>query len=118
MRGAAERSLEPTWLRVAAAAVVGAILSVLAWLPMIDNGPKTPEGDGRYFLRAIETGKVAVRRYGELPLWNPFDCGGAPLWDNPEGISSSPVLLLATPLSGLATLWLWNLFHLTGGWVS
>lgn len=117
-RVADDRPLQPTLLRVAVATLVAAVLAVVAWLPMIDNAPKTPEGDGRYFLRAIETGKVAVLRYHELPLWNPFDCGGAPLWDNPEGISSSPILLLATPINGLVTLWIWNLFHIAAGWVS
>src|SRR5262249_13748140 len=113
-----ERPLSPTWLRVALASAVALVLSIVAWLPMIENGPKTTAGDGRYFLRAIEIGKVAVRRYHELPLWNSFDCGGAPLWDNPEGIASSPLLFLALPFSGLVTLWIWNVVHIAAGWVS
>ena len=32
--------------------------------------------------------------YGQLPFWNPWSCGGNPLWQNPQVALVSPVYLL------------------------
>jgi hypothetical protein len=105
-------------LRALALLHVGLAVAVWAWLPMISAYPKTPEGDGRYFLHLVNVAKVSLLRYHELPLWNPFECGGAPLWDNPESLAASPFLFPTTWLNGTHTLWVWNLAHLAGGFVS
>ncbi len=103
--------------RVALVGALGAVLAIWAWWPMFD-GSGTPLGDGRYFLHLFDTAKVSLLRYHELPLWNPYECGGAPLWDNPESMAASPIVMLATPLSATHTVWLWNVLHLTAGFTS
>ena len=34
---------------------------------------------------------------GQFPMWNPYICGGAPLWGNPQTYWFSPVLLFTLP---------------------
>jgi len=107
------RRLRGLWL-----VVVALLLATLVWWPMIGAAPLTADGDGRYFMHQWEAGKTAIRTYHEFPLWNPFDCRGVPLWDHPESLIGSPILLLATPLSATATLWVWSIVHCALGFVS
>lgn len=49
---------------------------------------------------------TAVREHGELPLWNPYPCGGTPLLAHPESRVLTPffLLYLALPV-GVAMQW-------------
>ncbi len=78
--------------------------------------PKTPEEDGRHFFFQFETVKALIRGR-ELPLWNPFDCHGIPLWSHPESMAGGPILLLTTGLSTTITVMLWNIIHVVVGFV-
>ena len=110
-----ERMMSRPVIRVLGIMMLGALLASLAWWPMVDAYPLTPEGDGRYFLHLFNVVKASVNRYHELPLWNPYECGGAPLWDNPESMAASPFLWLSMAVSGTRTVWIWNVCHLTVG---
>ena len=112
-----ERAFRRPIIRIVGLVALGAILSCVAWWPMFDAYPNTPEGDGRYFLHLFNVVKASVNRYHELPLWNPYECGGAPLWDNPESMAASPFLWLTMALSGTKTVYAWNVAHLTIGFV-
>lgn len=106
-----------TVLEVVALVVLSTLLAVYHWWPQIDALPYTAELDGRYVMHQLESAKAAVRQYKELPLWNPYDCRGIPMWDHPEAITASPVVLLATRLTAAETLALWNVFHCAVGFL-
>jgi hypothetical protein len=93
------------------------LLATWAWWPMIAAWPHTPEHDGRFVLHQWEVGKAAIRQYGEMPLFNPFDCRGIPMWDHPESMTASPLLLASTWLPGTITVWVWNIAHAAAGFV-
>lgn len=107
-------------VRVLGVLMLGAALAVVAWYPMIDAFPNTPEGDGRTFLRMFNSMKAAFRLHGELPLWNPYECGGSPLWDDPESMAASPIIWMTVWLSATKTMYVWNVVHMaigfTGMW--
>src|SRR6516162_3197650 len=84
---------------------------------MLFAWPNTPELDGRYVYQLILIGKATFHNFGEWPLWNPYDCRGIPMWDHPEGMISSPLLFLMLPLGSLVTMILWNVIHMTVGFV-
>lgn len=112
-----ERPISPGWLRAAGLVALGTLLTVFAWWPMFANYPKTPEEDGRYVYQQFEIAKASIRTYGELPLWNAFDCRGIPMWDYPESMIASPIVLLTVGLNTTITIILWNLIHVVGGFV-
>lgn len=111
------RILKPFWLRAVALVALSVVMALLAWWPMVAAYPNTPELDGRYAYHQLEIGKAAVRTYGELPLWNPFDCRGIPFWDHPETIAVSPLLLALTSLNTTISYHIWNLFHAAVGFL-
>ncbi len=118
MRPAPERPLQPTWLRLIGISGLALLLTTYAWWPMFAAYPKTPEEDGRHFFFQFETVKAAIRTYRELPLWNPFDCHGIPLWNHPESMAGAPILLLTTGLNTTATTILWYALHVAAGFVA
>ncbi len=118
MRPAPERPLQPTWLRLIGISGLALLLTAYAWWPMLAAYPKTPEEDGRHFFFQFETVKAAIRTYRELPLWNPFDCHGIPLWNHPESMAGAPLLLLTTGLNTTATTILWYGLHVAVGFVA
>lgn len=109
--------LRPQWLRLALILGLGILLFVVVWWPMFRAYPRTPIEDGHYFLHQIEISKAALRRYHELPLWNPFDCRGIPMWDHPENITASPIFYLTLPFSAGVTIVVWNLAHVVVGFL-
>ncbi|MDB4946685.1 MAG: hypothetical protein JWP97_6219 [Labilithrix sp.] len=117
-RHAQEPRLQPGWLRLVLVSALAALLTVYAWWPMFMAYPKTPEEDGRHFFFQFETVKAAIRTYHELPLWNPFDCHGIPLWNHPESMAGAPILLLTVGLTTTATTILWYALHVAAGFVS
>jgi len=97
--------------------VAGLVLSVLAWSPTILQYPATGSGDGQYFQHMVDSGKMSLLRYHELPLWNPYQCGGLPLWDNPQAVVASPIMLLLTGVQATKTIALWYMLHAFIGFV-
>jgi hypothetical protein len=88
---------QPFWLRALALLGVASFFSVYAWWPFFAAYPRTIDGDGPYFQRFAEAARASIVHYGELPLWNPYECGGIPLWDNPEVFVLSPLYLITLP---------------------
>jgi hypothetical protein len=112
-----EPPLRPQWLRLLLVTGMAALVFCVVWWPMFRNYPGTPIEDGHGFLFMIEASKASLRRYHELPLWNPFDCRGIPMWDHPENITASPIFYLTLPFSGGVTLIVWNMAHVLVGFV-
>lgn len=92
-------------------ALLSLLVSVLLWSAAIAAYPATQSGDGQYFHRILEIVHVEVLRYHELPLWNPFECGGVPLWDSPEMPAASPLAFLTLGMSATKTMWVWYIVH-------
>lgn len=113
----AEAPLRPGWLRGLALLTLGVSMSVLAWWPAISLWPATQTGDGQTFLRIFDMAHVSYQRFKELPLWNAYECGGVPLWDNPEMPAASPLVFLTTPLGVAATMIVWYVAHSAVGFV-
>lgn len=107
----------PFWARAAALVALALLLTVWAWWPMFAAYPGTSIEDGHYFHYMVETSKATVRQYHELPLWNPFDCRGIPMWDHPENITASPIFWLTVPFSATITIIVWNVVHLAAGFI-
>ena len=97
---------------------LGFLLSIFAWWPMIAAYPATQGGDGPPYHKTLEAARVSLVRYRELPLWNPYECGGLPLWDNPQGAASAPLIFPMFLLGTTATMYLWYLLHSAMGFAS
>jgi hypothetical protein len=50
--------------------------------------------DWRYFESAMEAARRSVAWFGQLPLYNPYMCGGEPQLANPQSVAGSPAFLL------------------------
>jgi hypothetical protein len=96
------------WLR---AAILAIALALVAASPMVASYPLTQGADGQYWQAFVEAVRVSVMRHHELPLWNPYECGGAPLWDHPEGFAAAPLLWLGLPLGATRALHFWYAAH-------
>jgi hypothetical protein len=107
--------LVPPWARAIALGGLALVLTVWAWWPMFVAYPGTAIEDGHMFHFYIASSKAALQRYHELPLWNPFDCRGIPLWDYPENITASPVMWITAGLTATQTMIAWNVFHVAAG---
>lgn len=100
------------WLVVSAIA-----LSAFAWWPMIAAYPNTQSGDGPPYQKTLEATRIAVVRFHELPLWNPYECGGLPLWDNPQGPAAAPLAWLIFLTSTTKAMYAWYLLHSAAGFL-
>ncbi len=116
-RTAIERALRPFWLRVTCIFGLGLTLSLWVWSVIAQRYPGTGGGDGPFFFRLIEAGKVSLSRWGELPLWNPYECGGVPLWDNPQSIVAAPLILALQPFNTAVTMGIWVVLHVATGFL-
>ena len=112
-----EKPLSPGWLRALYLSALGLTLSALAWSPILLLYPSVQNGDGQYYFRVIEAAKVSILRYRELPLWNPYECGGLPLWDNPQSIVGAPLVILGLSLRTTWVLTLYYIVHSAIGFV-
>src|SRR5262245_26676585 len=114
----AERILTPAWLRAIVLGVLALALSAVLYLPVLASYPVTQGGDGPFFHRMVEAAKVSISRYHELPLWNAYECGGVPLWDNPQAIAAAPLILLLQPFNTTVTMRAWYVLHHAFGFLS
>jgi hypothetical protein len=84
----------------------------------LDAYPHTAGGDGPFFHEMIEAVRASLFRDHELPLWNPYQCGGIPLWDNPQGLAASPVLWALLPFFDTTHLIpIWIIVHCAMGFL-
>ncbi len=111
-------SAMPRWVRVVALSAVALALSVFAWWPVLKALPHTQSGDGPPYHKTLEAARVTITRYHEFPHWNPYECGGLPLWDNPQAPLGAP-LVWPMFLVGTTTMmaW-WYVFHSALGFAS
>ena len=112
--------VQPTWLRALGLVGLALVVSTFAEWPILAQYPHTQGHDGEFVQEMLEAARVAWVRYHELPLWNPYQCGGVPLWDNPQGMGASPVFWPLVVVGGNTTLAmdLWYVLHAAGGFVS
>src|ERR1700742_4995742 len=57
--------------------------------------------DWRYFASWIEVGRRSLLWFHQMPLWNPYGCGGEVLLANPQSMVASPLVFL-TLIAGTA----------------
>jgi hypothetical protein len=60
-----------------------------------------------------EAARVAVSRFAEWPLWDPFHCGGVSILGNPETQIYSPLFLLTFALGSVLAIKVFLLIHVT-----
>src|SRR5512140_187434 len=113
-----ESTIRPTWLRAAGLGLLALTLSTFAWWPMLWWYPNTQNGDGPQYHKTLEAARVSILRYHELPLWNPYECGGLPLWDNPQSHVGAPLAWLTFLVGTTMTMMLWYVIHAALGFVS
>jgi hypothetical protein len=92
-------------------------LSLVLWWPALATYPLTQTEDGPFYHRVIESAKASIDRYHELPLWNAYECGGVPLWDNPQSLVGSPLFLAMYPLNTTLSLRVWYVLHTALGFL-
>jgi hypothetical protein len=77
--------------------------------------------DWAEFLQRNWVSFYSISRFHQIPLWNPYDCGGMPLLAHPTSAFLSPLFALQLVLGPLVGLHLQILAHLaiawTGGYV-
>jgi len=111
VRRVKKRQTAPSWLHAVGLGCAALAFSVIGWSEMLRAYPKTQNGDGQFFQEMIEAMRVSIVDFHELPLWNPYQCGGVPLWDNPQGVSAAPVLWLLLPFGTTRSIQLWYIAH-------
>jgi hypothetical protein len=104
--------------RLTALAALALLLSVVFWRPAFWAYPRTQWGDGQQAHKMLEAARVSVVRYHELPLWNPYECGGIPLWDNPVSFVGAPFAWLAVPFGTTSAILALYILHTTIGFMS
>jgi hypothetical protein len=65
-------------------------LALLQWWPMLRTPDATGFGDWQMIHHNWEASYIALSRFGEWPLWDPFHCGGVPILGNPESQLYAP----------------------------
>jgi hypothetical protein len=82
--------------RNAASITLGSLaLASALWSPAFFRPFATGFGDWQFFHHMWEAGYVALVRYGEWPLWDPYHCGGITIFGNPQSQHLSPLYLAA-----------------------
>jgi hypothetical protein len=71
-------------------------LAVLAYhvAPLWGRYESSPFGDGGYLWFVFNVDRASIVEHHQLPLWNPYYCGGAPHLASPQSGSLSPFSLL------------------------
>lgn len=92
---AAHRAATTTGLRLA---LFGVLALLAAWRPLEQAGGLNDFRDSHLLHSYEEAAARTVTRYGQLPLWNPWACGGLYAPGNPQTRVASPTLLLSAAL--------------------
>jgi hypothetical protein len=88
------------------------LVSLAFWAPAFQHMTASGWGDWQWFHHMWEAGRIAIVRWHEVPLFDPFHCGGVPLWGNPQAQVFSPTFLLtAVPFGTTVGHKLFVVFH-------
>lgn len=87
------------------------------WSPAFLDPQATGFGDWQYFHHMWEVAWVAWARYGEVALFDPFQCGGVPLWGDPQAQTYGPWFLLALSVGSTLALKIGVVLHTAVGLV-
>ncbi|MCA9594395.1 MAG: hypothetical protein KC776_13820 [Myxococcales bacterium] len=90
-------------------------IALLLFQEMFVHWSNTGFGDYQYFHHAWELGRVAWSRYGELPLYNPFQCGGIPEWGDAQTQTFHPLFFVSFLTGTTFALKLFVLTHAAAG---
>jgi hypothetical protein len=107
----------PTTKALAWLVLLALCLSCLAWWPMLAGYPRTQIHDGPIWHKMLEVARVSVTRYHELPLWDAYECGGVPLWDNPQGVVAAPLAWILLLVGTTAAIEIWYVVHSAAGFL-
>lgn len=91
----------PRWQRAIVPFACGA-LALWQWYPVFREPGSTGFGDWQMIHHNWEAAYIALARFGQWPLWDPFFCGGISIFRNPESQVLSPFFPLAF---ALGTVW-------------
>lgn len=69
---------------------LSSLLALVQWWPMLRSASATGFGDWQMIHHNWEASFIALSRFGEWPLWDPFHCGGVPILGNPESQLYAP----------------------------
>ena len=94
----------------------GAILLALAWAlfywwPAFVRPFSIGGDDWPYFQHMWEVGWIAALRFREIALWDPFQCGGVPMFGDPQAQIYGPWFLLSFALGTTLALKLGLVLH-------
>lgn len=85
--GVAQPSLRREWLWAIA-------FALLFGHGLFANLDQLGIGDWDYFVSHAQVGRTTLVEHGQLPLWSPYHCGGAALFENFQSRVYSPSFLL------------------------
>jgi hypothetical protein len=108
----------PVKREIAWVVVFAVVLACVGRWQLITSYPHTLAHDGFLHHKMIEAARISVSRYHELPLWNPFECGGMALWDNPQGVAAAPEVWLTLLIGTTRTIEVWYFLHTAAGILS
>src|SRR5258708_21024026 len=93
------RGMTDGWKRAGAIGALYMVIAIGFCAPLFEhpNGLGYIDWDQHLFYYASVL--KSVIEYGQLPLWNPWYCGGDVMWPNPQVALLSPVYPLATVMS-------------------
>ena len=96
-------------------AVASLVAAALLWHPAFRQLDATGLWDWHYFHHMWEAGVVALSRFGEWPLWDPFHCGGVTIFGNPQNQLFAPLYFFSFLIGPTAATKLWVLLHAAAG---
>jgi hypothetical protein len=113
-----DESLRRTIPRALVLVALALGLSTFAWWAALAAYPHTQNGDGQQHFKMLEAARWSVLRYHEFPAWNAYECGGVPLWDNPQAFIGAPLALVALAIGTTRAIDLWYVAHSAAGFLS
>jgi len=103
--------LSDKWVALAVFLVIAVLFLVPIFSRMTNWGSQ--DWDQQFFYRGAA--RKTIMDYGQLPLWNPWHCGGTPLLANTQSAQLSPMFLLVLAFGAPVGMKLSILLHMAIG---
>ncbi len=105
------------WFEPIVVASVAIVFGALFSYPLLMHLPVAGTyNDWDYVMQLGYASRESIIRYGQLPLWNPWKCGGMPLFANPQSRLLTPFFLLVLLFGVPIGLHLEVVLHLALAW--